>query len=128
MKTELKERIEKIYKKYGYDTRGLHLRSDRNSFDKNGLEIYAIKGDSYKVCFKNSNIHSQGDMDYINKQYGIRVHHGSNYSEILWDTSNCYDPDCNKKDEYPTQAYYSCEPLNEEKAIELFNYLCKRNI
>ena len=128
MKTELNERIENVYRKYGFDARGLHLRSDRNSFDKNGLEMYAIKGNTYKICFKNSNIQSQGDLDYINKKYGIRVHHGRKYSEIIWDISDCMDPDCDKKNDFPTQAYYSCEPLDEEKAVELFIYLCDRNI
>ena len=129
MASELRKVIENLYVKYGFDDLDFYLANGKNCIGKYGFSLYANRDGSFKVCFKNTDISSQGDLDYINKKYGIQVHHGKSYLEIIWDISNCYDPDCDNKINNPNKAYYSCESLTEEEAVELAKYLyeIKRN-
>ncbi len=126
MKDNLNERIKTFYMNNGFDSAGFHLLNSRSAIEKNGIQVFAIRNGGYKICFKNSNIYSQDELNHINNRFTIKVHHG-NYQQIMWDVSNCEEIENEKKTEYPNNAYFSCEPLNEEETIELLDLLSEND-
>lgn len=122
MKTNLRKQIETIYEEYEFRSKGCALSKTKNYFKKGNIEFRAKK-DGLQIGFNNSDVTDQECFDYINNKYGkIHVHHG-NYALIRFDLSHCVDPDSPKKEEHPNQAYYTCERLDLDNALELFEYL-----
>ena len=126
MKSKLREKIENIRKLYNYDIKGCELTDGKNMFKFNDLEFCATRDGLFRIGFNNSNIPEQEIFNYINNNYEITVHHGK-YEPIKFDVSNCKVKDLDKKKEYPDRAYYTCDTLDETKAVELFDYLYELN-
>lgn len=122
----LRKRIETTYYAYGYDSKGCKLANCKNEFHFKGIEFWATKGGLFKIAFNCTNVPDNDSFDFINSKYHIHVHHGD-YQDIKYDISNCYDPDTEKKKQFPNNAYYSCDGLDEQSAVELFDYLYKLN-
>lgn len=70
-----------IYQKYHLEEMDFHLYENRNCISKNGIQLFSINDDQYKICFTNSNIHEQIELDRINEEFGIDVHFGKDRFE-----------------------------------------------
>lgn len=118
-----KKNIRNTYKKYRFDQQGFHLYEDRRQFAARGIQLFATKDGNYKLCFANSVIKNQKQLDDI-KKYKIDVHYGTatGYERISWDTSGCNVVN-NTGLERLERGYFVCESLKEEDAVNLVNYL-----
>lgn len=116
-----KERVKDFFEKYGFAERGFVLDENSRVIEKNGIKLSSSDGITYLVRFNSSHISSQGQFDYIDKEYEITVYcFDAPYSDnIKWNVSNCRKvPVYNGSD----KGYFVCKSLNEDRAAKLLNY------
>jgi len=120
------ERIQKVYQNYHFDKMGFRLHQDAKRIEADGIQMFAKRDGLFRVCFTNSNIYTQDQLDKI-KKYGIDVHYDpAGISEpITWDISGCKEINNHVDFNEVKTGYYACEPLNEKDASDLVNYLVR---
>lgn len=109
--------VKEIKRDYFNNDEKIKLYEDRNSLNYKGVQLFATKI-GYKVCFKDSNIQSQDQLDSITKRCIVYVHYGSEkqYPRISWDVSKCVKLNA-KGYKNLTNGYFSCDDIDVELAI-----------